>query len=165
MLSEGDDLCPFCCFHQPWPGMWMEFSREGDKGSMRAPKRRREFLRARSEPPARTRLNDIADRVRYIGSPEHKTYPFEGHQPSPRRDANKCDPALQSANEITNWLADAVRAGHVGAPWETGEVNTYPRYVWTRRDGVCYEARLTNAGLGQYKGYPLNADEAPEWLS
>ena len=41
----------------------------------------------------------------------------------------------------------------------------YPRYVWKRVEGRVYEARLSNAGLGQYKGYPIEDHEAPGWLS
>ena len=40
----------------------------------------------------------------------------------------------------------------------------FPRYAWKRVDDRVYEARLSNAGLGQYKGYPIKDHEAPGWL-
>jgi hypothetical protein len=32
------------------------------------------------------------------------------------------------------------------------------------REGIYYEGRLVNPGLGQYKGYPLNEEERPEGM-
>ena len=40
----------------------------------------------------------------------------------------------------------------------------FPRYVWYKDGRVVYEARLINKTLGQYKGYPLNDDEWPEFI-
>jgi hypothetical protein len=40
----------------------------------------------------------------------------------------------------------------------------FPRYVWKRVGGRVYEARLSNSGLGQYKGYPIEDFEAPGWV-
>lgn len=40
----------------------------------------------------------------------------------------------------------------------------FPRYVWYQDAGIVYEARLTNKELGEYKGYPLNADEWPHGI-
>jgi hypothetical protein len=49
----------------------------------------------------------------------------------------------------------------VGGQWEQG----FPRYVWFKENATtCYEARLTNAGKGEYKGYPLAKDEFPAFL-
>lgn len=48
----------------------------------------------------------------------------------------------------------------IGAPW----MIDFPRYVWVRREGVCYEAYATNHELGQYKGYPMPQVDIPEWL-
>ena len=58
------------------------------------------------------------------------------------------------------WLRQAVAKGDVSAD-RTGD---FPRYIWARIDGRCYEARLSNSGLGQYKGYPIQNFEAPRWL-
>jgi len=43
-------------------------------------------------------------------------------------------------------------------------LSDYPRYVWKRVEGRVYEARLSNAGLGQYKEYPIEDSEVPGWL-
>jgi hypothetical protein len=56
---------------------------------------------------------------------------------------------------------DAVRKGHTSAVLD----GVYPRYAWTRVGNQVYEARLSNAGLGQHKGYPIKEHEAPGWLS
>lgn len=45
----------------------------------------------------------------------------------------------------------------MGGPWE----GRYPRYVWSKIDGIVYEARLVNREQGQYKGWQLEADEWP----
>lgn len=127
---------------------------------MRAPQRKRPMVRAivAAEPE---RLAAAAGRATYIGSPEHKDGPSFAGQPRPRADASLCDPALAGRQQdIVGWLRDAIRLGNVGGHWESD----FPRYVWSRQGEHVYEARLTNAQLGQYKGYPLAADEAPEGM-
>jgi hypothetical protein len=96
-----------------------------------------------------------------VGSGEHKSYPSFAGQPRLRADASKCDPKFQDADEITDWLRQAIACWNVGAPWE-GE---FPRYVWRDLDDVIYEARLVNRELGQYKGYPLTRSEWPDRLN
>jgi hypothetical protein len=92
---------------------------------------------------------------------EHKDRPSFAGQPRPRADASICDPALaKNPDELTRWLRVAIRNGYVGAPWE----GRFPRYAWYRRRGVVFEARLVNQEAGQYKGYPLDADDVPEGL-
>jgi hypothetical protein len=127
---------------------------------MRAPHRRRPLRRAVCVPPPGADLPKLAAASRYVGSVEHKTYPSFAGRPQPRADASKCDPALASADQLTDWLREAINAGNVGAPWE----GDYPRYVWHRQGGVVYEGRLVNQEQGHYKGYPLNKDEMPEGL-
>lgn len=46
--------------------------------------------------------------------------------------------------------------------WQSGN---FPRYAWKQVGDRVFEARLSNAGLGQYKGYPLEPHEAPGWLT
>ena len=129
---------------------------------MRAPRRRRPRHRAIISPPPGTDLLDLASRVRYVGSPEHKGTPSFAGWPRPRADASLCDPGLaKSQHQITEWLQMAIREGCIGAPWE-GE---FPRYVWYKREDIVYEARLVNRGQGEYKGYPLNQDEWPEGMA
>jgi hypothetical protein len=37
----------------------------------------------------------------------------------------------------------------------------FPRYAWFREEEQWFEARLTNQGLGEYKGYPIGPDDLP----
>jgi hypothetical protein len=62
--------------------------------------------------------------------------------------------------KVQQWLKEAFGAGHVSALLD----GDFPRYAWKRVEGQVYEPRLSNAGLGQYKGYPIEAHEAPRWL-
>lgn len=63
-------------------------------------------------------------------------------------------------DDVLEWLRDAVRECCLTADMD----GDFPRYAWRRVDGQVYEARLSNAGLGQYKGYPIQDHEAPDWL-
>lgn len=126
-----------------------------DTVGMRSPGRRRPPRRQRCTPPPDVDLGHAAATARYIGSSEHKTAPSFAGPPRPRADASKCDPKLADAEELTGWLREAIEKGNVGAPFE----GAYPRYVWSRKEGVVYEGRLVNQELGQYKGYPLRPEE------
>lgn len=126
---------------------------------MRATSRKRPFRRTRSAPPLGIELADLAERASYVGSPEHKSFPSFAGPPKLRGDATKCDPDLD-VGQITAWLREGLLAGNVGAPWRGG----FPQNVWLRTENVCYEARLVNQGLGQYKGWALSDDEVPKWL-
>jgi|ERR1700689_610585 hypothetical protein len=76
-----------------------------------------------------------------------------------RSDASACPRGLDFG-EVEGWLREAVRDGSVSAVLD----GDFPRYAWKRVDDRVYEARLSNAGLGQYKGYPIEDHEAPGWL-
>jgi hypothetical protein len=95
-------------------------------------------------PPGGVDLVQLAERASYVGSSEHKTFPSFAGRFNPRADASKCDPKLADKDELTRWLQDAIRAGHTGQLWE----GDFPRYVWCRREGITYEARLSNPELG-----------------
>jgi len=128
---------------------------------MRAIKRKRPKRRERSAPLAGVDLNALARRTRYVGSVEHKDAPSEAGWPRPRADASICNIAVSSDfRRLTAWLRNAIRNGHVGAPWE-GE---FPRYAWYRHGQTVYEARLLNRVSGEYKGYPLDRKEWPEFI-
>ena len=128
---------------------------------MKSPGRHRPLRRDRSNPPEGVDLANVATRATYVGSPEHKSQrSFAGH-PRPRVDASICDSDLDWQQDlVTLWLREALLAGDVGAPWESG----YPRYVWKRVDDDVYEGRLLNSGNGEYKGYPLRPEEHPSWI-
>lgn len=105
-------------------------------------------------------LSEIARRVRYVGSVEHKRYPSFAGPPRPRADATLCDPSFQSAASITEVLRAGLADGRIGSPWE----GDYPRYVWARIADDWYEGRLVNRVQGHYKGYKLDRDDVPgEW--
>ena len=40
----------------------------------------------------------------------------------------------------------------------------FPRYAWYKNGTDLYEARLVNRDNGQYKGFPLERFEWPEFL-
>jgi hypothetical protein len=96
----------------------------------------------------------------YIGSAEHKDRVSAAGAPRLRADASPCPPGLIDMSSLTGWLRAAIATGRTGAQWEQG----FPRYAWWREGDRCFEARLVNAGLGQYKGWPLAPAEWPESL-
>lgn len=113
------------------------------------------------EVPEGTDLEELANMVHYIGSPEHKNMPSFAGQPRPRADASICPEELtRDLERIEEWLRMAIRQGAVGGMWEAG----LPRYAWYRGADVVYEARLVNRGNGEYKGYPLESDEWPKGI-
>lgn len=126
---------------------------------MRAPHRRRPRKDDQLVPGPGTDLAIVADKVSYIISTEHKDYLTSAGPGNLRSDASACPRGLDF-DEVEGWLRDAVRGGSVSAVLE-GE---FPRYVWKRVGTRVYEARLSNAGLGHYKGYPIEENEAPGWL-
>ncbi|AFM23638.1 hypothetical protein Desti_0919 [Desulfomonile tiedjei DSM 6799] len=127
---------------------------------MRAPKRKH-VLPRQIERPEVVNGAAIAERVSYIGSPEHKDTPSFAGQPRPRADASLCDRQLSQDHErVTQWLQTAILRGAIGGMYE----GDFPRYVWYKDGDVVYEARLVNRESGEYKGYPLNKTEWPEGL-
>jgi hypothetical protein len=118
--------------------------------------------RERIEPPAGVTLEQLAERVAYVGSVEHKRYPSFAGRPRPRADATLCNPSFKDADQLTEWVRKGLKSGQIGAPWE----GDFPRYVWLRVEDAWYEARLVNQTLGQYKGYELGeADDLPDWMT
>ena len=126
---------------------------------MRAPHRKRPRKDDQLAPGPETDLATVADKVSYIISTEHKDYLTSAGPGNLRSDASACPRGLDF-DEVEGWLKDAVREGSVSAVLE----GDFPRYAWKRVGSDVYEARLSNAGLGQYKGYPIEAHEAPGWL-
>lgn len=106
-------------------------------------------------------LRSLEARVSYVGSPEHKDMPSFAGQPRPRADASLCPRELtRDGARVEEWLREAIRRGAVSERRE----GDFPRYVWFEKDGVIYEGRLVNRGLGQYKGYPLEQGQGPKGL-
>lgn len=126
---------------------------------VQSPGRKRPQKRKVAEGVSPEVLDACAAQARYVGSPEHKTFPSFAGKLQARSDATKCPTYLTDPDVITGWLADAISKGNVSAAFD----GDFPRYVWALPDGEdrWYEARLTNQVLGEYKGYPLNADQRP----
>ncbi len=126
---------------------------------MRAPKRRHPRKDQRLVPAPGTDLAALSERVSYVISAEHKDYLTTAGPGKLRSDASACPRGLDF-DEVETWLKKSVARGDVSAD----TLGEFPRYIWTRVEDRVYEARLSNAGLGQYKGYPIHDFEAPGWL-
>jgi hypothetical protein len=126
---------------------------------MRKPKRRRPRNDAQLVPGAQTDLAEMSLNVSYVISTEHKDYLTSAGPGNLRSDASACPRGL-TKEQAEGWLREAVSDGSVSALLD----GDYPRYAWNRVEGRVYEARLSNAGLGQYKGYPIEDHEAPGWF-
>jgi hypothetical protein len=126
---------------------------------VRAARRRRPRQDARLAGCSVADLEKLSVKVQYVISAEHKDYLTSAGPARLRSDASACPRGL-ARDEVEEWLREAIREGWASAHVE----NDFPRYVWIRKDGRVYEARLSNSGLGQYKGYPILDHEAPRWL-
>lgn len=127
----------------------------------------RDSRRRRRRPPKRigptpkdADLERLIDRVRYVGSVEHKDYPSLAGASRLRRGATPCPRWIRDPEVIRGWLREAIRRGAVAGPWERG----FPRYVWYKHGDTVFEGRLMNRGDGSYKGYPLHRDEWPRGI-
>jgi hypothetical protein len=127
---------------------------------MRAPRRHRPRKDDRLQPGSGTHLEVMAGKVEYVISSEHKDYLTSAGPGNLRSDASACPRGL-NFDEVAGWLREAILDGNVSAALD----GDFPRYVWKRVDGRVYEARLSNSGRGQYKGYPIEDHEAPGWLT
>ena len=118
---------------------------------MRRPQQRTRFRRKSLIEMTTPQREHAAATASYAGSPEHKL-------PHARSDATLCPSDLEGhQQEITVWLRNAIAEGHAGGFME----GSFPRYVWYRDGERLFEGRLTNQVLGEYKGYPIGADEGP----
>ena len=101
---------------------------------------------------------ELAERVEYVGSPEHKDHPSPLGPPRLRSDATPCEVHMtHDVNGNTEALREGIRRRCVSPIFEGG----YPKYVWTWVNGVLYEARHINGPQGTYKGYRLEEVERP----
>jgi hypothetical protein len=98
---------------------------------------------------------EVAGRVVYIGSAEHKAYHSPAGHPALRSDATPCNPRYTDLAPITEALREAVLRGCIGVEF----IGDFPKYVWGWLDDRLYEAR--HVGNGGYKGYALEPIEFP----
>ncbi|MDQ2731097.1 MAG: hypothetical protein M3Y56_05515 [Armatimonadota bacterium] len=128
---------------------------------MKTPKRHRPLPRNIVPPPDHVDLNDLAQRVVYVGSPEHKDIRSFAGEPRPRADASICDRSfIRRLPELNAWLRTAMQRGAIGPPWE----GDFPRYAWYKDGDIVYEARVVNQEKGEYKGWILSPDEWPRGI-
>lgn len=80
-------------------------------GLVRTPKRRRPRRRTVAAAPTGVDLTELAGRVSYVGSAEHKSFPSFAGRPQLRADASKCSPDLADPAELTRWLREALSSG------------------------------------------------------
>ena len=113
--------------------------------------------------------------VRYTGSPYHKRYLSAWGPAAYRADKTSCPPEI-GEDQIIDVMPDqihvAIREGNCSLERD-GE---WPRYVWGRtvftadrveragstheegdRVEIVWEARVANAGVPEYKAYPVTA--------
>ncbi|WP_285690726.1 hypothetical protein [Actinoplanes sp. NBRC 103695] len=126
---------------------------------MRSPGRRRPRKGDQLPADSDLDLDAMAEKVTYVISPEHKDYLTSAGPGKLRSDASAC-PRHLDFDDVLNWLKAAIRNRSVSADFD----GDFPRYVWVRVEGSVFEGRLSNSGLGGYKGYPIRDYEAPSWL-
>jgi len=107
-------------------------------------------------------LADLAGRCKYVGSVEHKDKKSWLGLPQPRRRPRQTATICplysnEDRDRATEWVRAAIRAGNFRkADWQGG----LPRHIWYRDEqGNYWRGFLTNAGAGEYKGWPITEEE------
>ncbi len=108
-----------------------------------------------------SRLEKMADLVKYGGNPEHKFNPGDFNlspQSYPRKGKSLCDAAeIFSRKEALKLLRKGVKKGLISERFE----GKWPRNIWSMtKNNQPLEAQLENQANGTYHGYPL-PDEDP----
>lgn len=106
--------------------------------------------------------SELARRVRYIASGEHKNHPPPTGLPrelwtmSLKSDKSKCDKfSADGWGTLQQALHDAIVACCVSDDFD----GQFPKRVWAYVNGVLHEARLSNRDQGVYHGFPLEYPE------
>lgn len=105
-------------------------------------------------------LANLANRVKYAGSPFHKRNPgdFGLSPPSqPRPDKTLCDATgITTVRESLRLLRLGVSKGLISEQTRGG----FPQNIWSvTDDGIPLEAQLTNRETGVYHGYPMPSSD------
>lgn len=112
---------------------------------------------AASSPPERQAL---ADRLCYGGNPVHKRNPgdFNLTPPSaPRPNKTLCDAADIFRRKTALGLLKAGVLKGLTSDWDS---EGFPKHIWAVSDGgIALEAKLDDASIGRYHGYPLLEDD------
>lgn len=111
----------------------------------------------------------MAQRVDYVGSPEHKDRAWWGGRPQARWRAGQ--PPRRPKKQLTtvcplttqderaravHMLRSAIRAGQYTFVEGDGD---FPKKIWYSDSGEGWQAYCINKETGQYKGWPVNEDE------
>lgn len=108
----------------------------------------------------------------YVGSEEHKTKRWWGGLPGARKrkDGRIQRPKKQRTTvchlvteedqkRATLWIRDAIRNGQ--CRYVDGD-GLFPKHVWhTNGDGAHWRGLCVNSEKGEYKGWPVTAEEMP----
>jgi hypothetical protein len=114
--------------------------------------------------PGADELSALAERVGYVGNPEHKRNPgdFGLIPPSaPRADKTLCDAVrIASRSAALAALREGVGRGLVSRATR----GFFPQNIWSvTADGIPLEAQLESREAGTYHGYPMpEADDFRE---
>lgn len=101
----------------------------------------------------------IAQAVRYQGSPFHKKFPADYGlpEPKPRPDKTLCDAEEKfSLSDAQTLLVAGVMRGMVSTQFRNG----WPQNIWAVHNDIVFESQLQNQGLGESHGYPMILDVA-----
>jgi hypothetical protein len=114
------------------------------------------FKRKFAEPVIARELAEIAERIHYVGNPEHKRGAGDfGLPPLLWRPPDKtlCDGAgIKERTLAESLLRAGLRRGLVSQQRRNG----FPQNIWAVTDeGIPLEAQLDNEEQGSYHGYPM----------
>ena len=100
---------------------------------------------------------EVADRARYLGSGEHKSYPSAAGPPALRFGNTPCDPKIPM-EQIRETLRQGFRRRCIGRDFEHG----FPKYVWGWIGKTLYLGRHINGPAGAYKGFEVDLADYPD---
>lgn len=97
----------------------------------------------------------LAQRLRYVGNPQHKrgAGDFDLDPPAALRQGKSiCDDVVDCKSDAQALLSEGAKKGLIS----TQLSGDFPQNVWAvTPSGIALEAMLDNAQLGTYHGYPM----------
>lgn len=127
------------------------------------PNSRQRYTPGSIEPRPDVDYAALAERVSYVGSPEHKAHRSYAGHPKPRAVGGICPKELSTDKAVPEeWLKEALRKGCVDGTM----AGDFPKQLWYKDpdSGVVYEGYIVNRVQGSYKGYPIEPDQWPRGL-
>jgi len=114
----------------------------------------------------------LAARVKYVGSPEHKTKRWWGGLPEskqmkggkvgrPGKQTTTICPLVgdQDRQMATEWIQCAIKEGKF--EFYQGDQD-FPKKVWYEADGQIWQGLIVNKAAGEYKGWPIVKEDQHE---